>query len=172
MNRKTILKSVVIIFSLIFIFIFISNEKSYRKSNVVSLNSTYTEYQNNPDLFRIAKAEIIEEFKIHSGQFPASRAWTVKFNIDEKTSVTTQVLRDNDEHIGDIIDIAYKIHDKNLYEDDYYDEHNTLATQLKYINDTNCMIAYNIIMILTIAGILGIIGRLLYLLFKKNSFEY
>lgn len=168
-KKKSFIKLIVIIIVLIGGLVFISSAKGDQKFIEESMNEIYAEYKEKPELFKLAKAEIIEGFDAHTGDkinfFDTTNQWVVKITIDENTSCQTNVMRDVEkDKIGDIIDVAYKI---NLRDD--YTEENMNATRLKYIEDTSSIKSYNILICVTSLLLIVAVGYLLYSVIKSND---
>lgn len=128
------------------------------------LNSIYEDYERNPEDYIITKGKIIEEYDADDGlelNFYGSSEWIVEVQLSDGTVVETNVLRDEKEKVGDVIDIAYK----NADIDSLVKYMN--ATQLRYIE---CFGVYKTIRILyriVVAAIVVIIGFGIFSIIKK-----
>lgn len=123
------------------------------------LNSLYEDYEKNPDDYVIAKGKIIKEYDADDGleiSFYGKREWIVEIELWDGSVVETQVLRDKEDKIGDVIDIAYKSADRETLEK-YIN-----ATQLHYIE---CFAIEETIDILTTIikiTMIGMIGVMIF----------
>ena len=167
-KKKLFIISIVVIIALIGGLVFLSSAKQERKEIEAIMNSTYTEYRENPEAFKLTKAEILEEYDCETGErinfFDVTNQWLVKIKIDENTSCHAYVMRDvKKDNIGDIIDVAYKINSNNNYADD-----NINATQLKYIEETSSMRSYNILIFTISLFLVAAVGYLLYSVIKSK----
>ena len=131
MKKKVILVFLLIV--CIFLFFDIKSQKSANKDIDKVLNETYYDYVENPNNYIITKATIISEFEPDIGNafnFFQTREWLVEVKLNDGTLVTTEVMRDKNDKLGDVIEIAYFNDAKEVLMP------NMRATQLHYIEST------------------------------------
>ena len=124
-----------IIFILVFIALFgalkfLTQHEIDRKAIEEHLNSIYDDYTKNPDNYITAQGKIIKEYDEDDGleiNFYGTNSWLIEVTLPDGTKIETDVLRDENDNIGDIIDIAY-LNDDNKSLTKYMN-----ATQLHYI---------------------------------------
>ena len=104
-----------IIFILVFIALFVALKfltqlEIDRKAIEEHLNSIYDDYAKNPDNYITAQGKIIKEYDEDDGleiNFYGTNSWLIEIILPDGTKIETNVLRDENDNIGDIIDIAY-----------------------------------------------------------------
>lgn len=119
-------KYLIIVFVILICFLkFLSISEKDNKKIEEHLNSVYEDYVENPNNYIITKANIIDEYDADDGfelSFFGTREWLIEVNIPNGEIIKTQVLRNEDDNLGDTIDIAY--------------ENDNIESLTKYMNAT------------------------------------
>ena len=131
-------------------------------------NSTYQEYTENPERFIVTTGKIIDEYSSDSYEygffnfFGASK-WLIEIVLSDGTVIETDVLRDENDNIGDIIDVAYL--NKDATETIKY----TYATQLHYVELFGHYKTINIVNICIKITMGAMIGFAVFIFVKKRG---
>lgn len=165
---KTPIKLIAAILVLTAALIFFSYTRQEQKDIEKIMNNIYFEYQDTPENFVVTEAEIIEEYDCQTGSrlkfFSSTNQWRVKVKINDDFYCETHVMRDvENENVGDVIQVAYKIN-----RNDEYSVDNLKATQLEYIEDAPAMKSYAIVMTVIALLLLATILYTVYFLFKSK----
>ena len=159
-----------IIFILVFIALFgalkfLTQHEIDRKAIEEHLNSIYDNYAKNPDNYVTTKGKIIKEYDEDDGleiNFYGTNSWLIEVTLPDDTKIETCVLRDENDNIGDIIDIAY-LNDDNKSLTKYMN-----ATQLHYIELYGEYESIDILKTCINVAMVGMVAFTVFMFIKKR----
>ncbi len=145
---------------------FLSMVKDDETAIAEHLNSTYSDYAENPDHYILTEGKIVDEYNPDLGNeinFFESRAWLVEVTMSDGTVVQTVVLRDKNDKFGETIQIAYE----KIKDEDQRSYMN--ATQLKFIQSNGVDKSIRLLTGLDVIVAVVVICYFMFAIVKRSS---